>query len=379
MRVLIIRISPGTIGGAELSAFDQAVALKELGHEPIFATNLRPLMKRAAEEGIKTAWFPWINRGPGKLRILIFFLLLPTTYLLAPLLALLTRPDLINPHSREDQNAFTHSKWLHRRPVVWKDPGDLRVQLHPERDSFGKRIHRRNQIDAINKADHIYVLNEGDRQMLAETIGEHILQKTSAIPASIIYRYYDRQAPAHEKPTGKLVVGTLCRAERNKGLDYLIDAIRRQGCDDNVEYWLVNDGAYKQELQAKAADLPCIKFLPYATDISSYLNTFDVLVHPAEIEGWGRIIKEAMYFGVPVIGSDVGGIALQIEDGKTGLLFEVGNVDELGLQLNKLLSDKKLREKLGRNAQAKAEADGDFTRIVEEQILPIYKKFLNKP
>src|SRR5690606_23904333 len=98
----------------------------------------------------------------------------------------------------------------------------------------------------------------------------------------------------------------------------------------------------------------------------------------AEFEGWGRNVKEAMYFSLPVVGSDVGGIADQIDDGKTGLLFEPKNVNQLEKQLDKLIKDSKLRTKLGKAAHNKAVADGDYVDLVKNQILPIFKSALKR-
>lgn len=376
MRVLISRSSPDVVGGAELSAFDQAVALKELGHQPILATNLRQLRERAHAEGIKTAWFPWINRGPIKpVRIAFFFLTRPFLYLWAPLLALRFRPDIINPHSREDQNIFTFTKWLHGRPVVWKDAGDLRTHFADKGRSLLRRRSQKEQVQALRQADYVYFLSEDDRANAAEFAGDWLLDTSSAIPAGILYKHYSRSAKTNNH-TNKLIVGTLARLEQNKGLQHLIEAAKQlDGRGDDVEYWLVGDGAYKPELQLMASSYPQIKFKPHTDDVSEYLATFDILVHPAEVEGWGRIIKEGMYFGLPIIGSNTGGIVLQLDHNKTGLLFEVGDVAELTKHLRRLIDDRHLRRKLGDNAKFKAEKDGDFVKIVEQQILPIYQRF----
>lgn len=377
MKILISRTSPDVVGGAELSAFDQAVALKELGHTPIFITNLPSLRKRAQTEGITTAWLPWINRGPIKpVRIMFFFLALPFLYLWAMLLALRLQPDVINPHSREDQNIFTFTKWLHGRPVVWKDAGDLRTHLAPGSGSLLRRRSQKKQLQALQRADYIYFLSDTDRANATAVAGAWLKQKSTAIPASILYRYYDRTAE-RQAPDNKIIVGTLGRLEQNKGLNHLIEAVKQIGCNDNIEYWLVGDGAYKRELQLMASSYPCIKFKPYTDDVSQYLASFDILVHPAEVEGWGRIIKEGMYFGLPIIGSDVGGIALQLEHYKTGLLFKVGNASELAEHLKKLIEDKHMRRKLGDNAKFKAEKDGDFMKIVKNKIVPIYEKLID--
>lgn len=376
MKILISRISIGTVGGAELSALDQAIVLKELGQEVALATNIKHLKQRAKELKIKTYWFPWINRGFSKSRLLIFPLLLPLTFLLAPLLVWRFKPDIINPHSREDQNAFTLTKWLHGKPVIWKDAGDLRLQLKSSTKNIFKRFLKYIQIAAIKRTNHIYLLNKEDQQNLVNKLGPAISNNTSVIHSSILYRYYDLHTPPKSRPKHKIIVGTLARKEEDKGLQYLIKAVRILKYDKQVEYWLVNDGTYEKELRHLAKDLQYIKFFPYTTEIAAYLNTFDILVHPAETEGWGRVIKEAMYFGLPIIGSRTGGIKMQITDRLNGLLFDVGDVQSLARLLKELIDDQDLRTYLSKNARHKAKTDGDFTVIVRHQILPLYNKFI---
>nr|WP_319401200.1 glycosyltransferase [uncultured Carboxylicivirga sp.] len=62
-----------------------------------------------------------------------------------------------------------------------------------------------------------------------------------------------------------------------------------------------------------------------------YINEFDVLIFPSEREGesLGLVGLEAMSCGVPVIGSNIGGIATYVDQGRNGYLFEVGNEGEL--------------------------------------------------
>lgn len=376
MRILLSRISPGEIGGAELSAFDEVVVLNELGHEAILVTNLGYLKQRAKALGIKTYWFPWINRGFVPLRYFVFLLLLPFTLILAPILVWIIKPDIINPHSREDQNAFTLTRWIHKRPIVWSDPGDLRYQFEPDAKNPMRKFYSRIQKKAILKADHIKFLNPDDQTDMVKAIDKSLLEKSSSIPTSILYRYYDRNAEQQPHGHGVLIIGSMARLEENRGHKYIIEAIKQLKCPGKIEYWIINDGPYKSELEQMASGVDCIKFFPYTTELSSYFATFDIFVHAAENEGWGRVIKEAMYFGKPVIGSRIGGIKYQIEDGKTGLLFDVGDIKTLKKHLKKLINDKEYRLNLGKAAKAKAEADGDFVKIVEEQILPLYKKII---
>ena len=65
-------------------------------------------------------------------------------------------------------------------------------------------------------------------------------------------------------------------------------------------------------------------------------------------EGFGLTVTEAMYKGTPVVASAVGGIADQIDDGRTGLLVR-NPVDlaEFGAAVNQLLDDPALAQRIG--------------------------------
>ncbi len=76
------------------------------------------------------------------------------------------------------------------------------------------------------------------------------------------------------------------------------------------------------------------------SQVISTLQQYDALIFPSIIEEMvGLVVMEAFAAGIPVIGSDVKGIAEQITDGETGLLFETGNVKALGEILKEVLDN----------------------------------------
>ena len=91
--------------------------------------------------------------------------------------------------------------------------------------------------------------------------------------------------------------------------------------------------------------------LPASNDeIVNALQTHsDVLVQKSTREGFGLTVSEGMWKGKAVIGGNVGGIRLQIEDGQSGYL--VNSAAEAGHRMAQLLSDPDLRNKIGRNAR----------------------------
>jgi colanic acid/amylovoran biosynthesis glycosyltransferase len=111
------------------------------------------------------------------------------------------------------------------------------------------------------------------------------------------------------------------------------------------------------------------------------LNNTDVFVHPSmtlpngDKEGIPGSIIEAMASGLPVISTFHAGIPYIVQPGKTGILVEERNVDQLTNAITKLATDQTLRETLGKNAQAYALSSLDIhTKEIELETL--YDKFI---
>ena len=73
----------------------------------------------------------------------------------------------------------------------------------------------------------------------------------------------------------------------------------------------------------------------------------DVLVAPSLYESFGLIFLEAMRFGKPVIGTDVGGIPEVVADGETGLLIPSEDADRLAEAMLRLGASPQLRREMG--------------------------------
>jgi len=80
-------------------------------------------------------------------------------------------------------------------------------------------------------------------------------------------------------------------------------------------------------------------------DSASVFAALDVAVVPSvQAEPFGCVVIEAMAAGTPVVGSNNGGIAEQIEDGVSGILFTPGDPEDLAKALDKLLTDADYRQ-----------------------------------
>jgi len=88
-------------------------------------------------------------------------------------------------------------------------------------------------------------------------------------------------------------------------------------------------------------------------------------------------IEEAMAVGVPVIASDVGGVAQMIDDEETGFIVDPHDSSSIARSLLKLLGDRTLQKTMGN--RAKQVAKGRFhVSIIAQQTLDMYSEILNK-
>jgi trehalose synthase len=99
-------------------------------------------------------------------------------------------------------------------------------------------------------------------------------------------------------------------------------------------------------------------------EINAFQRASAVVIQKSTREGFGLVVSEGMWKGRPVIGGNVGGIRLQIEDGVNGFL--VGSVDECAERMVRLLEDEELRSRMGRAAHERVRERFLSTRELED-------------
>lgn len=105
-------------------------------------------------------------------------------------------------------------------------------------------------------------------------------------------------------------------------------------------------------------------------ELPSHLRQAAFLVFPTIAEeALGRSAVEAMGSGRPVIASRIGGLQFTVAEGATGLLFEPGNVEELTRQMERLLDDPPLRERMGQAARERFERHFTWDAVIKQHYL----------
>ncbi len=105
--------------------------------------------------------------------------------------------------------------------------------------------------------------------------------------------------------------------------------------------------SYKRKYEALIAELGIedkVIFIPPTSHPEQMLNMFDVFVLSSISEGCSNVILEAMSCGIPVVATDTGGNPELVKENHNGMLFPVGDADELAKKLHHLYKDKALRE-----------------------------------
>lgn len=142
------------------------------------------------------------------------------------------------------------------------------------------------------------------------------------------------------------------RLENIKGVKTLIEAVK----NTEIILKIAGSGNKEDDLKkiADSENIKNIQFLGFRNknEIFKLINNSSFSVCPSEwYENLPYSIAETFLFSKAVIGSNIGGIPELVKDGKTGLLFNAGDVSDLREKILTLWNNEKLTIELGKNAR----------------------------
>lgn len=183
------------------------------------------------------------------------------------------------------------------------------------------------------------------------------------------------QQYSHSHPT----IGVVLRLENIKGADLVIPAFYkvRQSVPD-ARLIIVGDGRLRamMEQQQKETNLPVDSIIWTGRltpdQLPEQYALMDIVWVPSRSEGFGLSAIEAMAQGVPVIASNIGGLAEIVTDGVDGMLVPPGNVDAIAERTITMLKDATLIQRLSQAGIQRAQ-DFSFDKY-KENILSLYSK-----
>ncbi len=209
-----------------------------------------------------------------------------------------------------------------------------------------------------------------------------------AKPVRTIYNFldirkFDNHIPCREKlaaPDEKIIMH-ISNFRPVKRVTDVVRVFRRINEKIPSRLVMVGEGPERMSAVGVAKQLGIadrIKHLGNQENIESLIPCADLVIQPSEHESFGLVPLEAMACGVPVLGTRSGGIVEVIEDGVTGILCEVGDIDDMAKRAIDILSDPAASRAMGEKGQQRVLERFSRDRIVDEYET-LYKELLHAP
>lgn len=178
-----------------------------------------------------------------------------------------------------------------------------------------------------------------------------------------------------ERFAGKFLVIHGANMLKHKGFDVTISAAKLlEHSKPPIHICLLGDGPERKTLESQAEGLTNISFEGKQSNMGDWFEAADLQIHPSYTEGLGSVILEGMNSGLPVIGTNAGGIPDIIDHNSNGLLVEPGNAHELAEAIISIANNEELKQHFITNGQKKMTLfDISYTA---EQYTDVYEKAL---
>lgn len=165
----------------------------------------------------------------------------------------------------------------------------------------------------------------------------------------------------------------------DEGKDYLtaikaFKLLKTQGLQEKL--YIIGDGEKREELEKivrneRLEDI--IIFKGRMDNPYPFLNNASIFIHTSKSEGFGLVLVEAGICNIPIISSNYKCGAKEIlNNGKNGILFEVGDFEKLANEVKGLLENKIKQEEMIKNFNK------DINRFTMKKVLEEYKKIIDE-
>ncbi len=168
-------------------------------------------------------------------------------------------------------------------------------------------------------------------------------------------------------------IGRITQIKRPDRFLDVVSEVKKRGI--NLDFFMAGDGELSEECRKRISDqkLP-VTVLGWQSDIEKVLSAADIVVLTSDNEGTPLSLIQAGMAGLPVVTTNVGSVPEVVLDGVTGIITDL-DVQEIANALEKLATDKGLRERLGLAAQEFTLANFGVQRLVHDHE-ELYKKLL---
>nr|MBN2276803.1 glycosyltransferase family 4 protein [candidate division Zixibacteria bacterium] len=191
----------------------------------------------------------------------------------------------------------------------------------------------------------------------------------------------DSYIPPIRTRGNRVKIGYIGRLSYEKGLHVLLTALRDlKNLPIPFVLEIYGSGPEKSTLKAMVEEFGLsdqVVFMGFRKDIDEVYKTLDFLVLPSLSEGHPVTILEAWKHGLGIIASRAGGIPEVVENGKEGILVDVGDTTSLSGAITKGLEDSNLMDLYGSNGLERLKREFTF-KAHTGKISALYKRLLEQ-
>ncbi|WP_127490878.1 glycosyltransferase family 4 protein [Paenibacillus glycanilyticus] len=343
------------------------------------------LLERARKAGLAVMALPSYNarlsRNPFRLAAGIIGMIRAGKQLSDAAMA--GRAEVIHANSLRAGMMASLFYWRHRIPVVWH------LHDNPPKGLVGKLI----RMYAARAAQAFIAISEPVSVGLGSSSGPVHLIHNGAVLSHYSElekkRYRIELRRQLDTPAGgrvMVIIGQITPWKRQEDAIRALQFLIQQGEENYL--WIVGEPKFREEnmlylkkLKRLADELSVtkyIRFTGFRNDVDQLCCAADLLLLCSENEPFGRVIIEAMAQGTPVIATSGGGVGEIIEHGRSGLLYETGNIPQLADSVRSLLNNDRLRKQISINSvervsghfsidQAAAKTERVYAQMVGEK------------
>lgn len=337
MHILYVVTRGDVIGGASMHVIELAEEMQKHGHQVTLLIGRGEVVAALAQ-----------TRGlPVVVEDLLLRHIMPLTDLRC-LLRLVKRirqlkPDLIHLHSAKAGLLGRVAAKLVGLPVVYSVHG-WAFNMY---SGLLARVYRQLEHWLLPLTDALVLVCQRDF-LIAEQ-----MKGASAVQLALVHNgIADNTLQARQADGGTIRLICVARFEAPKDQVTLLQALAMLP-DDGWQLTFVGDGPTQAECRRLVGELGLTQviFAGERSDVAALLQQADVFVLTSRSESLPLSVLEAMRAGLPVIASDVGGMAELVEHGSTGFLVPSADPHTLANMLKQLLTEPSLRRKMGEAAR----------------------------
>ena len=225
---------------------------------------------------------------------------------------------------------------------------------------------------SINRSDVVTSVSED----LKKDTYKHfaITREIEVVPNFIDLEKFQKQHKDHFRsaicPQGEKLLVHTSNFRKVKRIDQVVRIFSKVLEKIPAKLLLIGDGPERPAIEKLCRELgTCsdVRFLGKISDVQEVLSVSDIFLMPSEKESFGLAGLEAMACQVPVISSDVGGLPEMNENGFSGYICPVGDIDCMVKHTLEILSEEKTLLKFKKQALERAK-EFDIKKI-----LPLYE------